>query len=508
MTRVIALWCPDWPVVAAGADPRTPAIVVSNGRVTACTAAAREVGVRRGQKLRDAQRRCADLEVHDDDLDAQARLFEQVIAVVEALCPRVEVIRPGLLAVPARGPARYYRSEQAAADTVRDVVEAEGFECAAGVADGSFAAALAARVLPAGIVVPPGETARFLAPHPVSVLDRPELAGVLVRLGIRTLGDLAALPAPDVLARFGADGALAHRLARGLQARPPATRPPGEDLAAAMSFDPPLDAEPVVFAAKSLADQLHENLGSRGLACVRVEVEVTTSDGRSWTRLWRHDGLLSSPALAERVRWQLDAWRATPRKGSPGPLGGGVVRLRLAPDQVVVDSGRQLSLWGSRVASDAVERAAGRIQVMLGHAAVTRPVLTGGRGPGEQVTKIPWGDRLDSVRAAKAPWPGRVPNPAPAVVHPEPQPVLVVDEYGRPVTVSGRCEVSAPPAEIMLAGEPLAVTGWTGPWPAHEQWWDAAVARRLARFQVATDDGRAWLLLVEGGRWLVEACYA
>ena len=508
MTRVLALWCPDWPVVAAGADARTPAIVVSDGKVTACTAAAREAGIRRGQKLRDAQRRCADLEIYADDLDAQARLFEQVIAVVEALCPRVEVIRPGLLAVPARGPARYYRSEQAAADTVREAVEAAGFECAAGVADGSFAAALAARMLSAGIVVPPGQTARFLAPHPVSVLDRPELAGLLIRLGIRTLGDLAALPASDVLARFGDDGALAHRLAQGRQARPPATRPPGEDLAAAMTFDPPLDAEPVAFAAKSLADQLHENLGARGLACVRVEVEVTTSDGRSWTRLWRHDGLLSSPALAERVRWQLDAWRAEPRKGPSVPHTGGVVRLRLAPDQLVVDRGRQLVLWGSQAPSDAVERAATRIQAMLGHAAITRPVLTGGRGPGEQVTKIPWGDRLEAAGAAEAPWPGRVPAPAPAVVHREPQPTLVVDEDGRPVTVSGRCEVSAPLAEVVVDGEPLAVTGWTGPWPALEQWWDDSAARRRARFQVATEDGRAWLLLLEGGRWQVEGCYA
>ncbi|HEU4541278.1 MAG TPA: hypothetical protein VFR23_09135 [Jiangellaceae bacterium] len=508
MTRVLALWCPDWPVVAAGADARTPAIVVSDGQVAACTAAARAAGVRRGQKLRDAQRRCADLEVYADDLDAQARLFEQVVAVVETLCPRVEVVRPGLLAVPARGPARYYGSEQVAASTVREAVDAAGFECTAGVADGSFAAALAARVLPGGIVVPAGETARFLAPHSVSVLDRPELAGLLVRLGIRTLGDLAALPAPDILARFGADGALAHRLAQGLPARPLAARPPGEDLAAVMTFDPPLDAEPVVFAAKSLADQLYENLGSRGLTCVRVEVEVTTSDGRSWARLWRHDGLLSSPALAERVRWQLDAWRTGPRKGSSGPLTGGVVRLRLAPDQLVIDRGRQLVLWGSHVPSDVVERAATRIQVMLGHAAVTRPVLTGGRAPGEQVTKIPWGDRLEAGAGAEAPWPGRVPAPAPAVVHPEPLPVLVVDEDGRPVMVSGRCEVSAPPAELMVDGEPLTVTGWTGPWPALEQWWDASAARRLARFQVATEDGQAWLLLVEEGQWLVEASYA
>ena len=508
MTRVMAVWCPDWPVVATGTAADVPAAVVAGGRVTACTAAARTAGVRRGQKLRDAQRRCAGLAVYDDDFEAQARLFEQVVLAVEALCPRIEVVRPGLLAVPARGPARYYGGEQAAADTVRDAVATAGFDCAVGVADGSFAASLAARELPAGIVVPPGATAEFLAPHPVSVLDRPELGGLLVRLGIRTLGALAALPTRDVTARFGADGAEAHRLARGLKARPLSTRPPGEDLAAVSVFDPPLDAEPVVFAAKGLADRLHENLAARGLACVRVEVEVTTSDGRSWTRLWRHDGLLSSSALAERVRWQLDAWRTT-SPGSPEALTGGVTRLRLAPDQVVAERGRQLALWGASTPSDAVERAASRIQVMLGHAGVTRPVLAGGRGPGEQVAKVPWGDRLElSAGAADRPWPGRVPVPAPAVVQPDPSKALVTDDSGRVVTVSGRCEVSAPPAELTVDGTVLAVTGWTGPWPVLERWWDASAARRVVRFQVVTEDERAWLLLLDRGRWLVEACYA
>jgi protein ImuB len=508
MTRVMAVWCPDWPVVAAGAAADVPAAVVSGGRVAACTAAAREAGVRRGQKLRDAQRRCAGLVVHVEDLDAQTRLFEQVVTAVEALCPRIEIVRPGLLAVPARGPARYYGGEQAAADTVREAVVAAGFDCAVGVADGSFAALLAAREAPAGIVVPPGATAKFLAPHPVSVLDRPELGGLLVRLGIRTLGALAGLPAREVTARFGADGAEAHRLARGLQARPLNTRPPGEDLAAATTFDPPLDAEPVVFAAKGLADRLHENLADRGLACVRVEVEVTTSDGRSRARLWRHDGVLSSSALAERVRWQLDAWRTT-SPGSPEALTGGVTRLRLAPDHVVTERGRQLALWGSSTPSDAVERAATRIQVMLGHAGVTRPVLTGGRGPIEQVVKVPWGDRPElPAEGADQPWPGRVPAPAPAVVHPELSKAWVTDGSGRAVRVSGRCEVSAPPAELAVDGSVLAVTSWTGPWPTLERWWDAPAARRAVRFQVVTEDERAWLLLLHRGRWLVEACYA
>ncbi|MGH8774004.1 MAG: DNA polymerase Y family protein [Jiangellaceae bacterium] len=513
--RALVAWCPDWPVVAAGVDTGDPAAVVAGGRVTACTAAARESGVRRGQRLRDAQRHCPGLAVHAEDPEGEARCFEQVAAAVEALCPRVEVVRPGVCAVPARGPARYFGGEQALADLIREAVAGCGFLCAVGVADGVFAAVLAAREGPAGMVVPAGETAQFLAPHPVSALaaavvgsDGLDLIGLLNRLGIRTLGQFAALPAGDVLTRFGVDGAIAHRLASGLEPRPPATRPPGEDLAAVLTFDPPAEqSEPLVFVAKSLADELHAGLAARGLACVRVEVEVSTEDGRSWSRLWRHDGLLSSTGVAERVRWQLDAWR-TASPGSPDALVGGVVLLRLAPDQVVVDAGRQLALWGSEVADGRVERAATRLQAMLGHAAVTRPVLAGGRGPGEQVLRVPWGDRLEPRLPAAGPWPGRVPAPAPAVVHPSPVPAVVIDDDGLPVNVSGRCEVSSPPSWLAVdGGSPLAVTGWTGPWPVVEHWWDAVLARRSARFQVSTDDGRAWLLVVDRGRWRVEATY-
>ena len=93
----------------------------------------------------------------------------------------------------------------------------------------------------------------------------------------------------------------------------------------------------------------------------------------------------------------------------------------------------------------------------------------------------------------------------------EPVPVEVTDAAGQPVTVSARCVVSAAPARVVglpgADGRGLSVRSWTGPWPADDQWWDAAAGRRLARFQVAMDDGRAWLLLVEAGSWRVEAGY-
>lgn len=513
MTRVLVVWCPDWPVVAAGADPRALVAVIATGRVVACTPAAREVGIRRGMKLRDAQRQCTDLAVHADDPDAQARAFERVIAVIEELCPRVEVIRPGLIAVPARGPSRYYGGEEQVAAAIKNAVAKAGFEAAVGVADGTFTAALAARVLPAGAVIPTEETTAFLAPQPVSVLDRPELAGTLTRLGIKTLGDLAAMPARDVASRFGPDGEMAHRLAAGRDARPPATRRPVEDLSVSCEFDPPRDAEPVVFAAKTLADEFHEGLGGRGLACVRVEVEITLSDGRTRNRLWRHDGMLSSLAVAERVRWQL-----TPMIMNTNSVhnresvhdhgdGRGVARLRLAPDQIVTDGGRQPGLWGAGDVSGTVDRAASRIQVMLGHAGVTRPVLSGGRGPGERVVRVPWGDHRTTDVPPDLPWPGRLPAPAPAVVPERPRPAAVLDEAGRAVTVSGRCVVSAAPATVILDGEELAVTGWAGPWPVRDRWWDPDQAQRVVRFQVVTGDGRALLLTLYRGRWSVEGIY-
>ncbi len=510
--RVLVAWCPDWPVTATGLDAVTPAAVVSHALVEACSAAARSSGVRRGQRVRDAQRHCPELEIRDRDPDAEGRLFEPVAAKIAAITPWVEVVRPGICAIPARGAARYHgghgpgredADEASLRIQVQDAVVEHGFDCGAGIADGLFAAELAARAGEGGVVVPRGGAAAFLAPYPVVVLGRPELAELLPRLGIRTLGAFAALPARHVAGRFGMDEARAHRLARGLDPRPAAPRPPRGDLSVSTEFDPPAAAaEQVVFAAKPLAERLHEALGSEGLTCARVGVEVTDAGGRTLTRLWRHDGALSALAVAERVRWQLSSWET-----SDGDEGiGGIALLRLLPDQLLIDEGRQEALWGEVTISDRVERAAARVQAMLGHQAITRPFLSGGRGPGERVVRVPVGD-LPPGDAGSGPWPARIPDPAPAVVHPEPLPAAVTDADGDPVLVNVRCAVSAPPHRVEIAGRVLPVTAWTGPWPARERWWDTANARRRARFQVVTAGGEAHLLVMEDGRWHVEASY-
>jgi protein ImuB len=444
-------------------------------------------------------------------------LFDQVMAAVTAFCPAVEAVEPGVCAFGARGPARYFGGETALAGRIIAALTGLGVQARAGVADGLFAAQLAARAAdPARgrpvLVILPGRTAEFLARQPVSVLADQDpagrdLASLLNRLGLRTLGDLAALPADDVASRFGATGETVHRLARGLGSRPLAVSPPAEDLSVTQEFDPPEPlAEPVVFAAKALAERMHEGLAARGLTCVRVQVRAISADGRESRRLWRHDGLLSATALADRVRWQLDGWRVP---AAPADAAGvGITVLHLVPDQVVRAAGQQLALWGETVISERVARAAMRVQAMLGHEAVLRPVLGGGRDVSEQVTDVPFGEKRQPRRAVGQPWPGRIMGAAPGVVYPFAREADVTDEAGDAVTVTGRCVVSAAPAWLAADGEPpLRITGWAGPWPLSERWWDPVAARRRARFQLLTGDGRAWLAAVQDGRWLIEARY-
>jgi protein ImuB len=537
--RTLMLWCPDWPVTAAGlidgVDPYAPVAVLYANRVLACSAAARAEGVRRGLRKREAQARCPHLVVVEHDPDRDARAFEPVVAAVEALTPGVEVIRPGVCAVAAKGPAGYYGGEEQAAERLVEHIALHcGVVAQVGIADGVFAALLAAR---RGRIVPPGATAEFLAGMDISTLDRPELVELLRRLGIRTLGDFAALPAGDVLARFGVDGAYAHRLAAGKDDRPLAVRSPPPDLVVTGEYDPPLErVDMAAFAARALADRLHERLAAYGLAATRLGIEARTAAGEELHRVWRHDGLLDAAAIADRVRWQLDGWltgSATRLRAHGGVFSdpdaptrsdglvvarptAGIDRLRLIPDGLVRCSGMQPGLWGELGEADArAHRALHRVQGLLGPESVYTAVLGGGRGYAERVRLVPWGDER-RAEGNDRPWPGRIPAPAPATVLTEPIPVMVCTADGAFLHVDERLTLSGPPATVRLphgpgaegsSGAPLTVTGWAGPWPVDERWWAPGEANQSVRLQLGVADGSALLVAGRDGTWWLEAVY-
>ena len=555
--RTLAVWCAHWPVVALSRPGDVPVAVVHANRVVAVNRLAHGQGVVPGLRRREAQSRCPSVELHDRDEQREARAFEVVLGAIEELAPRIEVVEPGRCAIATRGPSRYHGGDRALAERVHECVRAALAEhvgggrvpcpVGIGVADGPRAAAIAAeeavtrgigtRRAARPLVVPVGGTAEFLSLLGVDRLRagrRPseygpdELTEVLRRLGLRTIGRFAALPAPDVLARFGVPGMDLHRLATGSEVEPPAATDPQADLRVSAAVDPPAErVDRAAFISKSLADTLHAELAARGLACTRVLVVAETDAGDRIERLWRHEGALSAAGIAQRVRWQLDGWLSTGR--SLGRCTGGVSRIELIPDQVVPDDGVQLGFWGgTSEAGERAVRALARVQALVGTDAVLVPEWQGGRAPGEQYRLVP----LDSVdlgaRAVPGdePWPGQMPDPAPAVVWPAPRSVEVVDVDGRRVAVSGRGVISAAPSRCQLdgSGNPRGgwreIRAWAGPWCIDERWWDALAHRRRARLQVVLgpaggsgagrqhpSSGTAHLLTLEDGRWWLEATY-
>ncbi|MYK75245.1 MAG: DNA polymerase Y family protein [Acidimicrobiaceae bacterium] len=470
--------------------------------------------------------------------------WEPVAAALEQFTPEAEALRPGLHAFGARGPSRYFGGERALAELVAKAVAGampSASRAGVGVADGLFAAGLAAKAASAStdvLVVPPQQSQPFLVDLPLISLHDPvsplhgdedgaeALLDVLWRLGIRTLGDLAALSEADVLGRFGWTGLLAHRLACGLDDRPLQTEAAGEDAGAEAEIDPPADRiETVAFMARALADTMMARLDRDGLDCMSVNIEAHSDSGHASHRRWRHEFRFNAPAVVDRVRWQLEGWYRSPERPA-----GPITLIRIKPCAVAPANGRQLGMWGAR--SEADERAAkalARVQGLLGAEAVTVPRLAGGRRPADTGRRVPLhaaGDadrgqdssatgprngkkkKKTKTKVVDAPWAGRLPAPSPAVVPPQPEPVVVTDCEGALVTVGGRGEASAPPQRFTdSAGRSQAVTAWAGPWPLDERWWRPSARRRQARFQLVLNDGSAHLCVLESGRWWREATY-
>ncbi len=523
-SRVLAIWCMDWPAVAAAAaagQPVTaPVAVTLANRVIACSSATRAAGVRRGLRRREAAARCPQLHVATADADRDARFFEGVIAAVDDLVPRAEVLRPGLLVLPVRGAARYFGSEEQAAERLIDAVAVAGAECQVGIADQLSTAVFAAR---AGRIVPAGGDATFLSVLSIRQLatepslsgpGREELTDLLWRMGIRTIGQFAALSATDVASRFGADGVTAHRLARGEPERGPSGREPPPELDAVLDCDPPIErVDAAAFAGRSLASSLHEKLMGAGVGCTRLAIHAVTANGEELQRVWRCAEPLTEDGTADRVRWQLDGWLSN-RTREARPTAA-VTLLRLQAVEVVSAEALQLPLWGGLGEEDRLRarRALVRVQGLLGPEAVQVPVLSGGRGPAERITLTPLGDEPVPRADPGAPWPGQLPDPAPAVLLDDP--VELLDAQGNPVRVTGRGMFSAEPARLTgagVSGQDGALRWWSGPWPVDERWWDstpgtAGQGGRTARAQVLLGSERALLLCYRQRRWYLEGSY-
>ncbi|GAB3228266.1 DNA polymerase Y family protein [Glycomyces halotolerans] len=448
--------------------------------------------------------------------DQDAAAFEPVLDALDLLTPHVEVLRPGCAAMPLRrfaGIAPVHGSagadvEPAFCERLIDTVTAlVDHDCLTGVADGLFAALLAAR---SGHIVPPGRDAEFLAPHDIAdlrstALVDPETCETLRHLGITTLGAFAALPGAAVAERFGAAARRAQALAAGEPTRPLAPRRTEPELTVRVDAEEPYETvEQAAFAARPLAERLLRTLAERNLACTRVTVTAHTALGLTRERTWQVDPAAPAAELARRVRWQLEGWLTGPH-GDEHDRGDALAAIELVPGGLLglVDAGR--GLWESKDAATVRAEAALRhAQCLLGPDHVRSAAETDGRDLTERCGLTAWGAPPAPPRSG--PWPGTLPDPLPTL-HGTDDDVEVLDAAREAVTVSARGALSATPALVALGGEQVPVIAWAGPWPIAERWWNHEHARRYARLQVVLGDGRAALLYAEHRQWKVAGWY-
>ncbi len=269
--------------------------------------AAEAFGIHPGMRLGEALARCPRLLLVPPDPAGVADFWERLLVRLESIGAAVEPERPGLVCFDARGLLRLHGSGQLEG-VLAAARRALGVPARFGVAPTRFAAVAAAtraRVRRPAIVAGGTDQAReFLAPLSVSLLRaRPSLADLpeaLERLGVRTLGELAALPPAAIADRFGRSGLLARELACGGDGalRP---RPASEFLRESLELPEAASGGQLERGLGLLIDRLLARRERRGRTLRAVVLSAVLVEGGG---TWREQ-VTFREALADSVRMRL-----------------------------------------------------------------------------------------------------------------------------------------------------------------------------------------------------------
>jgi DNA polymerase-4 len=200
------------------------------GVVAAASYEARRFGVNSAMPMSVALQRCPNAVVLRGDYARYAEYSDRVMTIFRELTPLVEPLSIDEAFLDVSGARRLHGTPAEIAWTIRRRVHDEtGLTCSVGVAASKYVAKVASsRAKPDGmLVVPASETVAFLHPLPVSALW-----GVgrvteesLLKLGLRTVGDVAEMPADALTRAVGpALAARLSRLANGIDPRDVETR--------------------------------------------------------------------------------------------------------------------------------------------------------------------------------------------------------------------------------------------------------------------------------------------
>ena len=241
--------------------------------------------------------------------DASDALHLRALATLRALLPHVGIVSPGVYACDLAGTERVLGAPSRVARKIVERLARVNAPAAVAVAVTPFAARVAAERTADGDVRLVSEPREYLAPLPLEVLPiDPRLVDELGLLGMRSVGDFAALPRGAVFDRFGRGAARAHALARAEdEERVRADPPPKHIRARRMWEDALVSRDQLVFALRTALDEISNALADDGLAALRIAVRLEREDAEP-LRLERAilPPTRESAALLRSVRWALE----------------------------------------------------------------------------------------------------------------------------------------------------------------------------------------------------------
>lgn len=197
----------------------------SRGVVVSASYEARLAGVHSAMPASRARRLCPDGIFIPPDFEAYSEHSRRVREVFDSFSPVVEPLSLDEAFLDVRGARRLWVDAPTMAGALREEVRRQtGLVVSVGAAPNKFLAKLASmRAKPDGmIVVAPERLPDFLHPLPVSDLwgVGEQTAAALERLGLRTIGDVAAVPTVTLERVFGSLGAQLAKFAAGRDDRP------------------------------------------------------------------------------------------------------------------------------------------------------------------------------------------------------------------------------------------------------------------------------------------------
>jgi protein ImuB len=381
--------------VALAPEPDGPQVI---GEVSG---AAEAFGVRAGMRLAEALSRCPALILIPPDPARAEAGWEHTLRRLEAIGAAVEPGRAGEAFFAIEPLIPLYGGTHGVLARVRQAVGPPARFAAGPSRLAAHAAAARARARRPAPVVEERAARRLLRDLPVAALrdalawplrprrenaawERLNLPETLERLGVRTLGELAELPAAAVADRFGEAGLRALRIARGAD-EPLRPRRPHEELTERIALPEAVSGPQLERALGLLIDRMlaRRSRGGRTIRRLRLEANLAAGGG------WRAEvALRSASASAERLRLSLE-----PRLANlPAPAASLTLRaLELGPE---ASDAQTLARSPAEERRGRLAEAVRQVRTAAGRDAILRvlEVNPDSRVPERRAVLTPWSD--------------------------------------------------------------------------------------------------------------------